>query len=196
MTKQKKKGKTNPLGTIWEKTRWLRWAIGIILVVIGFFFWGNYIINSSDDDITIQDSNLTNSPIIQKSSNVSVTYTTPSDSDMVNLFFYKKTFSITRDNTYFGMKFNLYGMKVILPDGQEAFLEKNLFNKSYTIGICNEELTDCYIYHKFRIKDKLPEDRICAILYTRLGNEDIGTDIMSYAPKFQTDPDSCYKVIE
>lgn len=181
----------------WKPYNQLMFWLAIVSILIGLFFGGKYIIqiSSNNNQIIIENSSLSNSPIFQDSSNISVTYGTETDSDVLNPLFYTHTFSVLRNLEHFGKRFDLYLMKIILPDGQEALLNKARFNETYTIAACNEEWTDCYVYHKYKTESKLTDEDVCAILYSRIGNEELGSDITSYTKKFQTEQKNCYEII-
>lgn len=177
--------------------KWQKFSIvsAIILALIGLFFGGKYIINYNN--IEIRNSNLINSPIVQGSSNMTFIYTSSTyPNDAFDPFFYPKTFGINMNNFIDGKKVNRYFMKIIIPDSQEVFLKEVLFNISYDIARCNEQDTDCYVYHKFRTNENLKEDDICWIYTTRLGHEEISSDILEFGKRFMNNPESCYELVQ
>lgn len=156
-----------------------------------YFPGGKYLINTG---IIIQNSTLTDSLIIQKSSNISVTYNRPLKSEDLYDSSYSHVIGVNLQNLDNGQRYNKFFMKIILPDDQEAFIEEVLFNQSYDIARCNDQFTDCYVYHKFRIVEGLKEDDICWILTTRFGHN-ISTDITQPGKRFYTNPESCMKLV-
>lgn len=149
---------------------------------------------TNNNEITIQNSTLIKSPVIQKSSNISLTYNNPSE--FMDVSFYPYVISMhTQTPDADGKRYNYYFMKIILPDNQEAFMEEVLFNKSYAIANCNEENTDCYVYHKFRINESLTEDNVCWIFTTRFGHENMSGDTRVCGKRFKIDPKSCMKLV-
>ena len=174
--------------------------IGIVITLIGIFFGTEIInfvvkINSDNDNIFIENSSLTNSPIFQRSTNISLTYNPPPEDDVYTPF-YSYTLSKTNEKPINGKNYNLYFMKIILPDNQEAFIPEVLFNKTLPIANCNEESTDCYIHHKFRIKEELKEEDICWIFTTRFGHDYMSSDSMEPATKFHNNPEECIKLVQ
>ncbi|MCK5629745.1 MAG: hypothetical protein KAI26_03960 [Nanoarchaeota archaeon] len=175
-------------------------VIVIIIIVLGVVgtlnaFWPHEdIIDNSNNGIIIENSTLTESPIFHKSSNISVTYNSPPESDMYSPF-YSKEISLNIDSLINGKKYHRYLMKFILPDDQEVLLEKVLFNTTYKIASCNEEFTDCYIYNKYRNKGELVEKDICWIYNTRMGHDEIETDSLVAGKRLSQDPKSCSKLV-
>jgi len=174
--------------------------IVIIIIIVGvartlYSFWPNEgITDNSNNEIIIQNSTLTDSPIFQKSSNISVTYNTPPESDMYSPF-YSQELSLNIDTPLNGKKYHFYFLKFVLPDDQEVLLEKVLFNTTYKIASCNVESTDCYIYHKSRNKRELKEEDTCWVYITRFGHDDIDSDVQKFGERFLKDPESCSKLV-
>lgn len=168
--------------------------IVIIIIVLGivgtiYSFWPKRDI-IDNNAIMIQNSTLTNSPIFQKSSNISLTYNSPPDSDLYSPF-YSQSIFYKNTNSLGGKNYNLYFLKFILPDDQEAFLDKVLFNTTYQVASCNDEKTDCYIYHKYRKGVEIKEEDICWIFTTRIGRDEIGSDKLIVGERFSKHPEEC-----
>ncbi len=170
-------------------------VIIIILGVVGtlYSFWPSDNTIDNSNNVLLYNSTLTDSPIIQGSSNFSVTYNDPPDGDVYTPF-YRYSMELKKDNLINGNAYDYYNLKFIMPDDQEAFIPEVLFNKSYVIGSCNEESTDCYVYHKFRINDDFKEEDTCWIFTTRFGH-DIGTDSQRPAKLFNSDSSKCIKLV-
>jgi len=167
--------------------------VSLITSILTIYQFFKESINNSG--INNQNATLINSPIIQKSSNISITYNQPPEENVLSPF-YSTGFIIDFDTPATNGKiYNNYFVKFILPDDKEVFMEEVLFNKSYEIARCNEQLTDCYVYHKFEIKTGLKEDNICWIFTTRFGHSNISTDSMKPANRFFIDPKSCSKLV-
>ena len=147
------------------------------------------------NQININNSSLINSPTIQQSSNISIVYNTPKNFDInngeCNPLFYIEQIGLLKDK----IKYDFYSVKYILPDDQEAFIEKVLFNVSYWIGSCNKEFTDCCVYHKFRIKKSL-DNNICWVHKTRFGHENLVSDIWNYTERVLLEPDKCVREVK
>ncbi len=108
---------------------------------------------------------------------------------------YPKSFGINASFVNFrGNKVNLYNLKFILPDYKEAFLKKAIYNESYTIGECNDQLSDCCVYHKYIVTGDLSNKDICWIHTTRLTG-DVVSDSIVATDEFYINPESCMKEI-
>lgn len=182
----------------WNLTNKIMFWLAVIGIIVGILFGGKHIINinSNNDIMNVENSTFKNSPIFQRSSNISLTYNPAPDDDLVSPFYSTKLFMEGDKLIFDGKKYNFYFMKIILPDDQEAFIPELLFNKSYDIANCNEQWTDCYVYHKFRIKGELKEDDICWIFTTRFGHDYLHTDALRGAKRFQNNPANCSKLIQ
>lgn len=152
------------------------------------------ITDNRGDEIKIQNSTLTNSPLFQKSSNISVTYNSAPESDIYSPF-YSQELSYNEDGPRFGKNYNFYFMKFILPDEQEVLLEKVLFNTTYKIASCNAEMTDCYVYHEYRNKGELIGSDVCWIYTTRFGHDETGSDILMKGERYPKHPEECAKLV-
>ena len=177
-----------------KKPKWDQFSIifAVIIGIVGLFVGGNYLINiaSNNNQLHIDNSTLIKSPIVQGSSNVSIVYSEDDNSAPPNPSIYSKLAGalLNFEIPELGGKVNIYNVKYILPDGQIVFLKEMKFNETYQIAQCNQEYTDCYIYHKFRAPE-LQVEEICWEAGWRDGG---GAQSQS---KFRSNPSSCFSVI-
>lgn len=173
-------------------------VIGIFGLFAGLIFSANYMlnINIGRNQINIHDSSVTNSPIIQESSNISVVYNTD-DTFGLDYDQYPRIHSLKFHEDYrpLDKKANFYFVKVIVPDRKEAFLQEILFNKEYTISRCNMDLTDCIINPIFRPNKDLTEDQICWTFISRFSDKNLTYDRFMSSKRFKTDPAKCFSYV-
>ena|SRR3989344_6427898 len=163
---------------------------GIILLLIGFLLGLN-------TNQTFNNQNSTfNSPIIQgefKDSIISINSSYISDS--IDPTLYSQIITWVNQGTYQGLgQLNLYNIKLILPDGQEAYIEKLLFGERIDIAQCNEVFTDCVIYYKFRAK--IPDKELCWLRELNTTKIDSKTyiisEIIKRSNRYITEPEKCF----
>lgn len=156
----------------WDRVRLILEILGVIIALIGLFLGGKYLIKN----VIIGDNNT--------QTNVEGDYLEVKGDNYGSIFF-KSIINVTSNNFpsdcsgYYqpgfeeliitGQEYSLNGHEPIgtrhdlwiFPTGQEAFLKEIQFNKSYVVGLCNHEGTDCCIYGAFK-KNNL--DYICNII--------------------------------
>ncbi|WAM22600.1 MAG: hypothetical protein OI715_00475 (plasmid) [Candidatus Methanoperedens sp.] len=151
--------------------------IGLILTVVPMVT--NHYAESKYEKPTINFNNQNMTVIgnnIQGNYNTTIITNAETESGIPNTNLYPKIYSLY-NNIFKG---DFFFVKVVLPDGQIAFVDKFLHNTRYDIAQCNDGLTDCYIYHKFKVNN-LPEDQVCWIL----------PDKWEYGKKFLIYPEEC-----
>ena len=162
----------------WNPTNKIMFWLTILSIGIGIFFGG------------IENSSLTNSPIIRSSANISIIY--PSiESDSGCPQNYESIFNIKNSLNY-----NMFFIKVIFPDNKVGFIDKFLINQSINLGQCLPDSSDCCIYNKYRVKRDLKDDEVCGIFTTRLGHDEMQHDILQPSNRFFLNSSSCLNLNE
>ncbi len=87
-----------------------------------------YVISNSSktNEISINNATLTNSFIVQDSPGTSIEYIDAYDKTYI--------FELSVNNWEDGWALDIYSIKLILPDGQEAFIKEAVFQKKYKIA--------------------------------------------------------------
>lgn len=167
----------------WNPTNKIMFWLGIISLLSGLIVGGTHIINVNK--VTLINSSTYQSPIIQSSSNISIIY---SDANLESGCpqNYNDIFQIK--NSY---SFDLFKIKVIFPDDKIGIVEKLSTNQSLNLGQCIYNSSDCCIYHKFRINEKMNDEDFCWIFTTRLGHEELSSDNLIPTIKQYTNKSEC-----
>ncbi len=151
-----------------------------------------------NESISVINSTLINSHIIIGSSNIQI-----STKEIFYNPIYRKTLNITNiyvseSGTYFGYPFlkgnvsyNLYNVLIELPSKQEIFLSEYQFNKSVYIGVCNEDISDCYIFTKYRPENYKNIDPCSKIFISDF----ISPQNVELWPKFFKEPPACFEEV-
>ena len=88
-------------------------------------------------------------------------------------------------------KFNLFNVKVILPSNQELFLSEYLYDQEYVVAYSNDDGSDYYIPHKYRITYDFNDEDVCFINYANPKSDE--AELMQVGPKYISDEESCYE---
>lgn len=175
------------------------WILPIIISIIVAIVIA--IIFSGGDEVNIRDSEKVT--VVYKSPGTTITINEADDKFDAN--FYTKETTIKQAKDYWmeiaidinnetitqprkQIRFDLFNVKIILPSKQELFLPEFLFDKSYSIAYSNDEHSDFYIMHKYRIFDDFNEKDVCFIHNI---NEE-GRVLIEYGPKYKSDNELCY----
>ncbi len=171
----------------WSLTNKIFFWLAIAGIFLTIFFSGNK--TENNNYLSVVNSNLTNSLIIQGSPNTTVIYDSTAES--MDTSFYEQGIDITWHGIDALNKFNASNLKVIMPDGSVAYLESADFNETVRVGACNDEMTDCYIIKTFR--SKFSDDKICFIVTIKSGKDHQLSNELSFSKRFQNKPEECLK---
>jgi hypothetical protein len=176
-------------------TKFIFWSSTILAlfgILIGIIWSGTHTINSYNvkNQIIIGDNNsFIRSPIVQGSS-TNITYVLPED----NIPNYSNELSV-QSYMYlapFG-KSDRLNVLITLPDTQTIFMKEMLFNMSYKIALCNDEFTDCYIYHAYRSYEHNLSQKCFHMTITPSKPPELVNNNVINEARFYQHPGECYR---
>lgn len=106
---------------------------------------------TSNNEISIENSNLEQSPVVQDSPGVSITY---NENKTIP---YTKKFEVKE---YYSEKYNIL---FILPGNKKAFLPEIKLKKEYILGYTNEDCSEIHINESYRLPSDFDEANVCWI---------------------------------
>ena len=173
-------------------------ALITILVSVVFFILSLLFPTGDINNINVNNSSLTNSPLIQSSSNFSLIYTLGDSYDNLPFGYYTKPIQIKTDY-YEIIRMEKQGCMVsnvffdsviVLPSRQKVFLNAIWYNESYTIAYFNNDETDAYIPHAYRVPENITDKDICYTFYIDKVGEPMR---LEEGEKVNINKSSCFK---
>lgn len=151
-----------PIKRLWKESVSFRWAI-ICLTITILLTLSIFIYQELTKGPTFDNTNTTfNNQNFQgnfKNAKISITeIENMPDSPHQNI--YTKEFLVSQTNQINGKHLSQFNTKIILPDGQIAYIPETLYGQYILAAYSNSEETDFYIVHKYRKKLSL----ICNII--------------------------------
>ncbi|MBI2557726.1 hypothetical protein HYW20_00235 [Candidatus Woesearchaeota archaeon] len=126
----------------YQKPEWLiPLVLTIVLFIIGLFFYGPKLDSTANLPSTNTTSDIESTQIPSNQKGLCSGYV--NEISLTNN-------AIDKEN----LKIDLLNVKFILKNNQEVFIKKYDYHKTFKVGCCNEEYSDCYIYYEFQIPKK------------------------------------------
>jgi hypothetical protein len=131
--------------------------------------------------------NSSNSPMIQNSSNVSITYSATGPSDP-----FPQKMSFTMDPLFPGTVYDFFRVEIILPDREILFIPQVLHDQHYNPFDSNPDLSQFSVSQPYRITESFETQNVC-FLATFPNPPSLSTNF-SRGPAFNKNND-CYRLI-
>lgn len=132
---------------------WTKW--GVIVAVVGIaatiFF----------QQPSIKTSNSTNSPVIQGSSNVSVSYISYTGDNPAGLL--SRSISFSMDPLVRGSSYDFFSVEMVLPDKEILFLPQVLHGEQYKIFDTDANASQFSINQPYKITESFDPQKSCFI---------------------------------
>ena len=130
---------------------------GIIVALFCYFVLGIGKTEINPEEISITDSFLYNSPVIQNSQEISIEY------NEYKQIPFNIPIIMSLDPSKF-KNFDFLNTKFVLPDGSEAFISRMSHGKEYIIAYKNDDCSDFYVSEKYKMMEEIQTEDLCFII--------------------------------